>query len=171
MKKLFKDSETFQKERPLSITKSQELEVFSEVAEYIIEWNLSRNSKKQIAKDLQEYHISNSESIETANELRENCSGYTYNSNLLEQIELIDILISEKKYENIKQWVEAHNIKPKYKIGDSFKLKKTVSYGYSNIDTIYITCIYEERASYAISLDKNKRGGTLVSYERLEECV
>ena len=171
MNKLFKDSETFQKERPLIITDKQESEVYNEVADYIIQWGLSKNSKKQIVKDLQEYHISNSESIETANELRENCNGYTFNSSLLEQIELIDILISEKKQENVKQWVEAHDIKPKYNIGDSFKLKKTVCYGYSNIDIVFITGIYKDRACYTISLDKNEKGGTLIRYERLHDCI
>ena len=171
MNKLFKDSETFQKERPLRITDTQELEVYNEVADEIIDWNLSTNSKKQIVKDLSDNYISNSDSIETANELRENCSGYTFNSTFLEQIELIDCLISDKINENIKQWVEAHNIRPKYKIGDSFKLKKPLCYGDSNIDIVFITGIYKDRACYTISLDKNQKGGTLVTYERLEICI
>lgn len=171
MKKLFKDSETFQKERPLRITGKQELDVYKEVADEIIKCSLSTNSKKQIVKDLAENYISNSDSIETANQLRENCSGYTFNSSLLEMIELIDVIISEKKDKNVKQWVKAHSIKPKYKIGDSFKLKKPVCYGYSNIDIVFITGIYKDRACYTISLDKNQNGGTLVAYERLENCI
>ena len=44
MEKLINDSETFQKDRPLTITNLQRNEVLTEVAEDILEWNLSIDS-------------------------------------------------------------------------------------------------------------------------------
>jgi len=174
MEKLIKDCDVFQKDRPLTITNQQRIEVLTEVAEDILEWNLSKDSIETIIEDLDNVYDSGNSGFEMAKELEDSydCSGtYNINSNLIELLESLDSLVNHKKTENTREWVEAHNIKPKFKKGDGFILKSSPSYGFNIGDKIFITMINSQNAYYCINEAENGNGGRVVVFEKLESCV
>ena len=68
METLFKDSETFQKERPTKLTDKQSDELFKKLSKEVIENGWSKNDAGIIAKDLSELKYCNS-GYERAKEL------------------------------------------------------------------------------------------------------
>ena len=174
MNKLINDCETFQKERPLTITNLQRNEVLTEVAEDILEWNLSKDSIETIISDLDEVYVTSNSGFEMAKELDSsfNCSGsYKIDSTLIELLESLDSLVDDKKRINTQEWVKAHNIKPKFKKGDGLILKSTVSYGFDAGEKVFITMLNSQNAYYCINKIENGNGGRVIIFEKLESCV
>ena len=174
MEKLIKDSETFQKERPLTITNEQRNEVLKEVANDIIQWQLSKSSLEQIIADLDEVYSGSESGFEMAKELEDGYhtfGHYEVNSQLVELLESIDSLVDDFKRKNIQEWVKAHNIKPKFKIGDGFVLKNSPSYGFNIGEKVFITMLNSENAYYCINKVENRNGGRVIVFEKLEQCV
>ena len=172
--KLINDSEVFQKDRPLTITNEQRNEVLTEVAKDIINWQLSKSDLEQIIADLDEVYDSSSSGFEMAKELEDgyNTFGYyTINSQLVELLESLDRLANDKKRENIKDWVKAHNIKPTLKKGDKVKLKLAPFFSLNVGDEVYVNYLKEDTAHYVIDKDPNRNGGIVVEYEKLERCI
>ena len=172
--KLINDSDVFQKERPTTITNEQRMEVLKEVAVDIVNWQLCKSSLGQIIADLDEVYDSSSSGFEMAKELEEgfNIFGYyTVNSQLVELLENLDSLSDDKKRDNIKDWVKAHNIKPKFKKGDKVKLKLAPFFSLNVGDEVYINYIKEDTAHYVVDKDPNRKGGIVVEYEKLERCI
>jgi hypothetical protein len=174
MRKLINDSEVFQIERPIKITDKQRFEVLKEVAEDIIEYGISKDSIETIISDLDNVSNSNDSGYEMAKELENSfdCSGsYEIDSNFIELLESIDSSFDEKKRTNVKEWVKAHNIQPKFKKGDGFILKHSVSHGFNSGDKIFITMLNKENAYYCINKTENGNGGRVIVFEKLESCI
>ena len=174
MKKLINDCEVFQKERPTKITDKQRLEVLTEVAENILEWGISKDSIETIISDLDNVSMGNHSGYEMAKELEDSwdCSGsYHINSNFIELLESIDSLIGDKKKKNTNEWVKAHNIKPLFKKGDGFTLKKSPSRGFDIGEKVFITMLNSRYAYYCINKIENGNGGRVIVFEMLEACV
>ena len=174
MEKLINDCEVFQKDRPLTITNQQRKEVLTEVAEDILEWNLSKDSLETIIEDLDNVYDFGNSGFEMAKELEDSydCSGsYDINSTLIELLESLDSLVDDKKRKNTSEWVKAHDIKPKFKKGDGFVLKKSPSYGFNVGEKVFITMINSERAYYCVNKIENGNGGRVVVFEKLENCI
>lgn len=172
--KLINDNEVFQKDRPVTITKTQRNEVLTEVAEDILEWSLSKDSIETVISDLDEVYDSSSSGFEMAKELEDgyNTFGhYTVNSQLVELLESLDHLANDKKRENTKEWVKAHNIKPKLKKGEKVKLRLAPFFSLNVGDEVYINYLKEDTAHYVVDKDQNRKGGIVVEYEKLERCI
>ena len=174
MEKLINDSETFQKDRPLTITNLQRNEVLTEVAKDIKNWNLSQDSIEQIVADLDEVYTSGESGFEMAKELDDGYNtfgSYEVGSSLVELLESLDSLVNDKKRINIQEWVKAHNIKPNLKKGDKVKLKLAPFFSFEVGDEIYINYLKEDTAHYVVDKDPNRKGGTVLEYEKLERCI
>ncbi len=159
--------------RPIKITDEQKKEILTEVAENIIEWNISNDSIETIVDDLEGILDSNDTGFKMAKEIDESfgyAGNYKMNSTFVELLESIDSLKSDKKRINMQKWVKENNIKPKYKKGDKFTLKVS-AFRYSIGDLIYINYLKEDTAHYVVDKDPNRKGGTIVTYEDLERCV
>lgn len=171
--KLIHDTETFQKERPLTITNTQRTEILKNVAKSILEYSLSKDDIEIIIEDLDEVYNSSSTGFEMAKELEDGwASGdYTINSTLIELLESLDHLSLEKQRNNLKDWVKAHDIKPKLKQGQKIKLNQNLAFSFISGDEIYINRIKTDTAHYVVHKDPKYRGGIVVEYEKLEETL
>ena len=160
--------------RPIGITDEQKKEILTEVAENIIEWDISNDNIETIIEDLEGMLDSNDTGFEMAKKIDEsfNYSGsYEMNSTFVELLESIDSLKRDKQCINIQKWVKENNIKPKHKKGDKFTLKASAFFRYSVGDVVYINSLKEDTANYVIDKDPNRKGGRIVKYEEFERCV
>lgn len=171
--KLINDCEVFQKERPNKITEKQKKKVFLETADEIIQWRLADSERDLIAEDLESIYDSCSTGFELAKELEDSWSlvNYTFSSNLVEILETLSSSMDDEKRKNIKEWVKAHDIRPNLKKGQKVKLKLAPFFSFNVNDEVFINYFREETAQYVIDKDPNKKGGTLVDYEKLESCI
>ena len=174
MDKLISDSETFQVERPMTITNDQLLEVFNETAEEIRRWNAcsGSDSVEDIVADLDNAYMNGISGYEMAKSLEDDSSSsYDISSSFIEILESIDRLIDDKKRENVKQWINAHGIKPKLEVGAKLTLTKSPSFGYKTGEEVFITIVNLDRATYCINKEENGNGGRVISFEVLESCI
>lgn len=168
------NASAIKKQRPLRITKEQRTEILSEISKEIIRWQLSDSSLEQIISDLDKIYDGHSSGFEMARNLEDsfNTIGYyRVNSQLVELLEGLDYLSIDKKRQNIKDWVQAHNIQPKLKKGEKVKLKLAPFFAFNVGDEVYVNYLKEDTAHYVIDKDPNRKGGVVVDYEKLERCI
>ncbi len=121
---------------------------------------------KYVVEDFKDLNF-NDGGYEMAKELES--KGYNINSMIVEHL---DCFNHEYDYELrglVKQWVEAHNITPKYQKGDKVIINTNFSRIQKKDMELYITRVYKESAQYAVSDDKDYSGGYVYNYEMLEE--
>lgn len=170
MEKLFNDSETFTKERPTKATEQQLRKFYEETAEEIIDNDWSNSDIEDIIIDLSNLDMSDNGYI-VAKRLDDYSNKASYNINPC-FVDFLDNLSWEKSNlvrQNIKDWVKAHNPKPKLKKGDELIVKTPLFFGNKIDSIIYITGIKEEEACYLMHEDKNNNGGYVISFEKVEE--
>jgi len=169
MEKLFNDSEVFMKERPVRITEQQAKEFYTKMAKEIIKNKYSTSSIEDIIEDLADISYGDN-GYEIAKKLDDYISNASYNIDVM-FCEWLDCFNSDKEdvlRENIKTWVKAHNIKPKYAKGQKLKIEKSIYYASVIGSEIYVTGHRDEEAYYMVDADKNRNGGICVNYEKLE---
>lgn len=171
MEKLIDDSETFQKDRPLTITNEQRAVLLKELAESILKWGHSKDSIANIVADLDDVCGACDSGYEMAKELEDRYSDYTINSNFIELLESWDSLVNDRQRENVRDWVSAHDIKPKFSAFQKLTLKKAPFFSFVVGDEVYINYLKTDTAEYVIDKDPKRKGGTVVSYEKLELCI
>lgn len=169
MEKLFKDSETFQKDRPTKATDAQIEKMYSNLSDEIIErgWN-NDYGKESIIADLKELSFSDA-AFEKAKTM-DDFGGYDMD---IDFIEWLDDLYWEKRKlidYNIEQWVKAHNILPKHKKGTKLIVKKDLCRTLISQSEVYVTGFNHKRGCYLIDGDPHRGGGTVLSYEKVHEC-
>jgi hypothetical protein len=154
--KLFKDSEVFIKERPNFITKQQKEELIKSVAKDIIKYGFYECSLSDAIEDVTDnYHLffSNEDGYLKAKLIED----YLYAINpSSEFVEYLDGLWYKQRTildKNVKDWVLAHDVKPKLNKGD------TVEY----LSSAYkITGYRLDEAKYILNETR------LVEYEKIE---
>ncbi|WP_233898145.1 hypothetical protein [Tenacibaculum piscium] len=169
--KLFSDSETFQKERPLRITAQQYAEVIDEIAKRIICFGNSDSDKSDIISDLTGVCFQDS-GYEIAKYLE--CYGaaeYEIDADFIELLEWIEISFSKKQDDNVRCWVIANEIKPKLNKGAKVILTKSTIYDFSIGTTVFVNSIDLERARYSIALEKDSNTNRVVKFETLEAII
>jgi len=167
--KLFNDSEVYQKERPKNITKEQEDDFYQDMAEQIIDNHWSKSPIENIIHDLSEVSISDS-GYEIAKSLEgyRMKGSYDIDSSFIEFLEGLDY---EKRLilrNNVKDWVKAHNPKPKFKKGDKLLVVESIFYEMKKDSIIYITGNKEDEAVYYAHKNKDNNGGYILDYEEVE---
>lgn len=174
MTKLFHDKELFMKDRPIKITEEQEKQFFIDEAEKFIKWQWSEGPAATIARDLKAISKSfYSSGFELAKDL-ERDGGARYNISG-EVVDYLESLTIGQRYildENVKAWVAAHDIKPKFSKGQLLKIQIDIDREYVAGKDVFITGIYDTTAHYIIHQDKNHNGGRYVTFEKLEaSCI
>lgn len=170
MDTLFNDSEIFQKERPIALSKEQKrIFLLKQAAEIIInQW--SDDNAEDIADDLAMLVPFSGNGFELGKEIEKLNCYYDVDLSFCEFLENLFHSYQIEIDKNVKDWVKAHSIKPKFEKGQKVILKNKLA-GIPAHTPVYITGLYEDRAIYLISEDKNKNGGYLVAYEKLENSI
>lgn len=170
MSKLFSDKETFQKERPSKLTERQRNEFYLIMADEVIKNNWSEDDREDIAKDLSSLTFYGN-GYDMAKELEGHSSFADYNidPSFCEWLDFLEHNYRIKIDENIKEWVKAHDVKPKYQIGDQLIIINDFTRSLKINDKVYITGIYIDVARYVLHEDKYYKGGILLPFENVEE--
>lgn len=168
MEKIFDDTLFIQKERPTKITDQQEEKMFIDLAKDCIKQQFSSDDEETIAEDLKELSFCDS-GYEKAKDLESNGNAsYEIDSEFIDWLDWIDHKRSEILSENIKLWVKAHNPQRKFEKGTKLKVIKTLNHEKKEGIIVYITGIREEEANYLIHTDSEYKGGTVISFEKVE---
>jgi hypothetical protein len=170
---LFKDSEIFIKERPTKLSEKQETEIWQKLAKEVIDNGWSDDDIKTIIEDLQGLSMSDS-GYEMAKDLEGFRSNghYDIDTAFIEWLDMLDRDFYYARYENVKQWVKAHDIKPKYEIGTQLIVKEhfTRSQELQVGKVIFINGYYEKEAKYCVSNEKDSKRNVVIIYENIERC-
>jgi len=165
---LFSDSETFTKVRPRGITAEQKTIFFRGIAKEIINDNYSESKEDVIFNDLLNINLSYS-GFDIAKSLESDGAGkYKCNSMFVEFLENLQWEVDEIIKQNHKDWVKAHNIKPKYSKGDKLFVNNTQFKPFVQNEKVFINGIKEETGHYIVHQDPFKNGGYMIEFEIVE---
>lgn len=170
MEKLFSETEGFTKHRPTGITAQQSQALYKEIAQEIIENGWSNSSKVDIIKDL-----SNISFLDSGYEIAKSLEGfyssayYEINSDFIEFLEDLCWRKDEVRRKNVETWVKANKPMPKYRKGQCLLVKHDLNRVTRKGLTVYVTGFNESEACYLIDEDKNRAGGSVMAYEKVEE--
>jgi hypothetical protein len=170
MEKLFDDTLFVQKERPTKITDQQEEKMYLDLAKDCVKQQFSSDDEETIAEDLKELSTNDS-GFEKAKDLEDNGNAsYKFDGNFIDWLDGIDYKRSDILKENVKLWVKAHNPQPKLEKGTKLKIVESLSYSKDlrKYCVVYVTGINMEQAYYTISDDKEKQGGYVLAFEKVE---
>jgi len=171
MERLFSDSEVFKKGRPNTITNEQKKQLIRSIANDILSYDYSKSDIDEIEDDMDMIFPFNQTGFELAKEL----DSYLANAEYDFTIDFIDFLghlsfrVDDVKEENVKLWVKAHDIKPKFEDKSKLRVKDSmIGTRFREGDEIFINYHYPETAVYVVDKDPDKKGGTLIAYEKIE---
>lgn len=168
MEKLFDDTLFVQKERPTKITEQQEEKMYLDLAKDCIKQQFSSDDEETIAEDLKELSFCDS-GYEKAKDLESNGNAsYEIDGEFIDWLDCIDYKRSEILSENVKLWVKAHNPQRKFEKGTKLKIITTLNREKLAGEIVYITGIIEAEANYLVDKDENRKGGTVIPYEKVE---
>ena len=176
MEALFQDSEVFVRERPTQPTEKQLAEFYKKTAQEIIDSGWSSSKILRIIFDLEDLAPFFDSGYELAKKLEGLTSIGSYKIDM-EFLDFLDNLHSDYRElltENIKQWVKAIQPMPQWAVGDKLKIVTNNIYrvsSFSEGDEVFITSIDDKEARYVVDKDKDMRGGTMIAFEKLEECA
>ena len=172
MSTLFNDAEVFQKERPTQLTQKQKDDFYSEQAKDLKAQGFSTDDEEDIIEDLKKLYPFNDNGFEMAKELDGyGCQAtYDIDTNFCEWLDFLHHQYSQIETKNVKDWVKAHNVQPKFNDGQKLLIVEKICRGMEKDMIVYANYKREEEALYVVDADNTKRGGTLLSYERVEKC-
>ncbi len=171
MEKLFDDTLFVSKERPTKITKQQEEKMYLDLANECIKQQYSSSDEETIAEDLKELSVNDS-GFEKAKDLEDNGNGsYEFDGDFIDWLDGMDYKRSNILKENVKLWVKAHNPQPKLEKGTKLKIVEALGYSKELLKdcVVFVTGINMEQAYYTISENKEKQGGYVIEFEKVEE--
>ena len=170
MEKLFNDSELFQKERPKKITEEQEKKIYKELAQEILDNGWCKDDIEDIVSDLKKLS-KNDSGYEMAKDLEGynmNCS-YDIDTDFIYWLDDFDYQFRKELEKNIKDWVQAHDIKPKFEKGTKLLITEYLCYKKGKGLIVYVNG-FTDYGCYLIDEDFNRNGGTVLAYELVESC-
>ena len=170
--KLFSDAEVFQKERPKGLSKQQEDNFYLEQARDLISNGYSSNDEEDVAEDLRYLYPFMDNGYEMAKKLEDYCRKASYETNT-EFCEWLDCLYSsynEIETKNVKDWAKAHNPQPKFETGTKLLIVEPLNHLLKKDSVVYVNGGRPEEAVYWINTDPSKYGGTVIAYEKVEQC-
>jgi hypothetical protein len=178
MQTLFNDSEVFQKERPKTVTANQLDEFYKVRAKEIISQGFSDSDEEDIIQDLQNLYPFNDNGYEMARRLEvcPSASEYEFNTDFCEFLDSLDFEYRQILSENVKAWVKAHDIKPKFEKGTKLLIKRTLCHGLIKDMEVYVNSINSNQfhsddrndGNYCIDTNPKRNGGTVLAYELVE---
>lgn len=170
---LFNDSEVFQKERPTKATEKQETEFYLKAAQEIIDGGWCTYDVEDIAKDLKRLNNHYDNGFDLGKKFDD---GYNIECSYDVDVafcEWLDCLYSDYEQlirDNERTWVKAHDIKPLFEKGAKLNVIKTVCHGITAGMIVYVNGGRMDEGKYWIDIDPNKKGGTVLEYEIVENC-
>lgn len=170
MEKLFNDSETYTKERPKKITEEQENTFCTNVANEIIKNGWSKSDVEDIVHDLKELEL-NENGYELAKRLEDFGMQGDYKIDPM-FVEFLDCIGSDKNdilRKNVKDWVKAHDVKPKFSKGDCLIINESIFWKSKVGSEVYITGMKLEEGVYYVHENKDNNGGYVIPYETIEQ--
>lgn len=169
--KLFNDSEVFVKERPTKLSKERKDEIYKTLAKEIIHNGWSDDDVDSIVEDLEGLYRWDS-GYEKAKTLESYSSkaSYEIETSFIEWLDSFEIEFEMAIQENVKLWVKAHNIKPKFQIGTKLIVRQEFS---RNVELqvekeIYVNGYHEELAMYKVYPERESNSNILINYELVE---
>lgn len=172
MSTLFKDSDVFVKQRPTDITSQQKKEFYHKMAQEIIDCKWSNSHISVIAEDLRLLSLRDN-GYEMAKELDDyRASGnYSIDTSFCEWLDGLRSEYDDILEHNIRQWVKAHNIKPKWLVGFCLKVTSSKFLSFKQGEYIYINYVYKDTAKYTVN-KSGLKGGYLIDFEKVEDnCI
>lgn len=172
MKPLFPDSETVNKERPTKITEQQEIDFYEKQAKEIIENGWSTSNTDAIITDLKELYPFNDNGYEMAKKLDDGyckIAFYNVDTSFCEWLEFLHTEYHQVLDKNIEVWRTAHNPQPKFVKGQKLIVDITLNHEKEKGCEIFITGFLEKTAHYLVDQDPERKGGTIIAYEIIEE--
>ena len=171
MEKLFDDGPFMQKERPKDLTSKQKEDFYRDKAKEIIKDGVSDDDLETIIEDLKKLSQYD-DGYELAKKLeRIGEASYDIDTSFVEWLDWMFHSYREIQRKNERDWVKAHNIKPKLEIGVPYQLKENLDRDYLKEQTIYIIRYYELEGEYVINTKKDANGGRVIHFEIVEERV
>lgn len=171
MEKLFNDSETFTNVRPVKLTPEQFSDFVKEQAIQIKKDGFSRSDVEDIQEDLRRIDFPDS-GYETAKQLEQNGgANYRFDAMFIEHLECLQNDYETAIENNVKAWVKAHNIQPKYKTGSELKSLSRLYFGCNANDPVFITGYDPKLAVYYLNQDRNGNGGVVLPYEKVDKLT
>ena len=148
---IFNEKDTFQKERPKGITDLQRQNLIKKLAGEIIDNGWSDSKIEVIITDLDSLSAWGA-GFKLAKELDSNAPAcrYRIDADFIEWLDDFGIGFTEIKFQNLKAWVSAHNVKPKFAKGQKLKIKNKIPFFSGFFDTIYINSIDRKHALYYV---------------------
>ena len=168
MTTLFKDSETFQKDRPLYLPRSHFKKLCDKLAEGIIEEGFSSKEASKISDDLYTFVDFNSDGYEIAKQLENHCTSYSFSSRFVEHLDFFMHEKDDALDKLVKQWIKAHNPQPKFKEKDHLLINTNFGHIKKGMK-VYVNRINKDKASYLIHEDKDYKGGYVLPYEKIDK--
>lgn len=168
--KLFADSELYQKERPSTLTDSQLKSFYKKMAKEILKNKYSESDEKDIVDDLTNLYPFRDSGFEMAKELErwKANADYEIDSEFIGWLESLESEYDDEVQANVKDWVKAHDVKPKFDLGISLTVEIPLYRGNKIGEIVFVTGIKKETAEYYIHQDKDRNGGYVLSYEKVE---
>lgn len=161
----------------LSYSKGKKLPIHGVIGRYlskeVIDNGWSDDDIDTIIEDLQNLSMSDS-GYEMAKDLEGFSSNgnYDIDTSFIEWLDMLDSDFDDARRENVKRWVKAHDIKPKYKIGTQLVVKEHFSRS-TELQVgkiIFVNGFYENEAKYCVSNEKDSKRNVLIIYENIERC-
>lgn len=169
---LFKDSEGFVKERPMQLSENKNTEIWKKLAKQVISNGWSDDDIDTIIDDLRNLSIYDS-GYKMAKDLEGLRACYDIDTSFIEWLDMLDSYFDEARRENVKRWVKAHGIKPKYEKGTKLVVKEhftTISPFLQIGKVIFINGYFEHEAKYYVSNEKDSKQNVIIVYEEIEQC-
>jgi len=169
---LFKDSEVVTKQRPDKLSENQKAEIYNRLAQEIIDGGWSKHDISDIIEDLKGLS-KNDSGYEKAKELENGFNSkarYGIDTSFIEWLDFFDDEFSDVVRENVKTWVKAHDIKPKFEIGTQLTISRYISIApeLKVGNNIYVNNIRESEAQYGVSPEKDSNLNYIINYETIE---
>jgi len=169
MDKLFSDSETYTKVRPIKITAEQEQQFYKGLAEEIIDNKWSESDVEDIAEDISKLSLhDNGYEIAKSLEGSRNKAYYEIDVEFCEFLDCISWKKGNILENNVKDWVKAHNPQPKFLHRQRLIVEKDLNREKKIGTIVFVTGLAEERACYLIDENPEREGGTIIAYELVE---
>lgn len=171
MEKLFTDAETYTMVRPTKITEKQEQDFYKKMAEEIIKGGWSNDGVEDIMKDIAEISVHDS-----GYEIAKDLEGYNMNASYDIDTEFIGFLDdfgyhkSQVLQKNVEDWVKAHNPQPKFQKGQKLIVEAILNHKKKKGAVVFVTGFSEKSGCYLIDENEERKGGTVIAYEIVENC-
>lgn len=164
---LFPDSETFIKERPKGLTQQQKDELLRGIAEEAVKYNYVDDDLDAIIEDLEEFYPFDGDAFDMAVDLRDR--GYEADSAFVEWLESLSMDYRKALDNNVRMWVAAHDVKPKFRVGDQLGVHERLNYKIPSGDVVFVNGVQEDLGRYLIHQERKNGAGYVIDFEVVEK--